>query len=227
MLRLLNLKLSVFKRRTMGTTTNKYLTSSQSGGEKPILPGAKLPPMSLPGEGNAENLPSELRKAWIDYMVHGFRNNEEMFRRTLEGFMKPYQLTIWMYGILFAFGILLFAAAVIIGLRDSKSVVAIAFAGLGAGAFLSFFIRQPVQALEENLEFITWLGVAFNTYWTRLMYMMETKTIQSDLKAADEDYCASVERLINKHAELRGKRPGSDIDSRKPDIPKSEKKIKL
>jgi hypothetical protein len=157
-------------------------------------------------------------------MVNGFSNNEEMFRRTLEGFIKPYRLTIWMYGILFAVGIILFAVAVIIGLRDGKSVVAVVFAGLGAGTFLAFFIRQPVQALEENLEFITWLGVSFNTYWTRLMYMMDAKTIQSDLKAADEDYCTSVERLIEKHAGLRGKRPGSDIDSQKPDVPKSGEK---
>jgi glucan phosphoethanolaminetransferase (alkaline phosphatase superfamily) len=147
-------------------------------------------------------------------MVNGFKNNEEMFRRTLEAFMKPYRLTIWMYVVLFAVGIAMFIVAVIVGLKDNKSVVAIVFAGLGVGAFLAFFIRQPVQALEENLEFITWLGVAFNTYWTRLMYMMDMKTIQSDLKAADEDYCTSVERLITKHSELRGKRPGGDLDSK-------------
>ncbi len=128
--------------------------------------------------------------------------------------MKPYRLTIWMYGLLFAVGIILFVVAVIVGLKDSKSIVAIAFAGLGVGAFLAFFIQQPVQALEENLEFITWLGVAFNTYWTRLMYMLDTKAIQTDLKAADEDYCTSVERLITKHAELRRKRPGGDLGSK-------------
>ena len=56
-----------------------------------------------------------------------------------------------------------------------KSVAAIAFGGLSVGSFLLFFIRQPLQALEENLEFITWLGVAFNTYWTRLMYLTRSK----------------------------------------------------
>jgi hypothetical protein len=200
---------------------DKKATSPYVNGEIPILPVTKLPPIRLPEEGNAAIIPSEIQKAWIDYMVLGFKNNEEMFRRTLEAFMKPYRLTLWMYGILFAVGIMLFVVAAIIGLKDGKSVVAIVFAGLGAGTFLAFFIRQPVQALEENLEFITWLGVAFNTYWTRLMYMMDTKTIQNDLKAADDDYCTSIERLITKHAELRGKRPGGDMDSQKPDNQKN------
>lgn len=122
----------------MGATGNKNVNSIETGGEKPILPGAKLPP---PDGGTVTNAPTEIRKAWIDYMVRGFKNNEEMFRRTLEAFMKPYHLTIWLYGVLFAIGIMLFVVAAMIGLRDSKSVVAIVFAGLGAGAF--FVLLYP------------------------------------------------------------------------------------
>jgi hypothetical protein len=96
----------------------------------------------------------------------------------------------------------------LIGLRNGGSIVAVAFAGLGVAAFLAFFVRQPLQALEENLQFITWLGVAFNTYWTRLMYMADPNTVQTELKAAEDDFRTSVERLIAKNAELRGKRPG-------------------
>jgi hypothetical protein len=199
----------------MEATGNKDVTSMEMGGEKPILPGAKLPP-PIGDEGTLKNVPPEIRQAWIDYMVNGFKNNEDMFKRTLKAFMRPYHLTIWLYGILFGIGIMLFVVAAVIGLRDSRSVVAIVFAGLGAGAFLSFFIRQPVQSLEENLEFITWLGVAFNTYWTRLMYIQDPKTVQQELKTADEDYRKSIEMLITKHAELRGKRPGGDLGSKEP-----------
>ena len=115
-----------------------------------------------------------------------------------------------MYAVLFAVGIVLFIVAVVIGLRSNTSIeeaaTAIAFAGLGTAAFLAFFIRQPVQALEENLEFVTWLGVVFNTYWTRLMHIQNMENIQQELKAADDDYQKSVQSLIDKHAELRGKR---------------------
>jgi hypothetical protein len=180
------------------------------GQQRMLVPGdgsgPKLPPpLPLP---STTALPQELQEAWVRYMVAGFRQNEQMFKSTLEAFMKPYSLTVWLYGTLFVVGIGLFLAAVVIGLLNNSSVVAIAFAGLSVAAFLAFFIRQPLHALEENLEFITWLGVAFNTYWTRLMYMMDPKSVQADLKAAEDDFRASVEKLITRHAELRVKRPG-------------------
>jgi hypothetical protein len=165
---------------------------------------SKLPRPNLPDQ----NLPPELEAAWTQYMIQGFKQNEQMFQRTLEAFMKPYRLTVWLYGALCGVGIGLFLAAVVIGLRDGESVVAIAFGGLSVIAFLAFFVRQPLHALEENLQFITWLGVAFNTYWTRLMYIADPKTVQAELKAAEDDFRASVERLITQSAALRGKRPG-------------------
>jgi hypothetical protein len=181
-------------------------------GETLVMPSAsdlsKLP-LPQPPEPTSQLANSqELKAAWTQYMVNGFKQNEEMFHNTLKAFMKPYRLTIWLYSTLFVVGIALFVVAAIIGLRNGDSVVAIAFAGLGAATFLAFFIRQPLQALEENLQFITWLGVAFNTYWTRLMYMADPKTIQSELKAAEDDFRASIEQLITQHAALRDRRPG-------------------
>jgi hypothetical protein len=178
----------------------------------PMTVAMPLGPAARPGlpQEISQEVPEEIRNAWTQYMANGFKQNETMFKRTLEAFMKPYRLTIWLYGILFAVGIGLFLTAVVIGLRNGSPVVSIAFAGLSVGAFLAFFLRQPLHALEENLEFITWLGVAFNTYWTRLMYMTDSKTVQADLKAAESDFRESVERLITQHAELRGKRPGAN-----------------
>ena len=182
------------------------------GGETPILPGdpgfSKLPMPTMPGHAGGQAVPPELQEAWTQYMVNGFKQNEQMFRRTLDAFMRPYHLTVWLYGTLFAVGVGLFLTAAVIGLRDGSSVAAIAFAGLSVATFLAFFVRQPLHSLEENLECITWLGVAFNTYWTRLMYMTDPKTVQAELKGAEDDFRASVERLITRHAELRGKRPG-------------------
>lgn len=172
----------------------------------PEEPGAKLPLVPLPGTGGSSAVPPALQAAWINYMINGFRQNEKMFESTLQGFMKPYRLTIWFYSLLFAVGLGLFVAAAIIGLSNGNSVVAIAFGGLSVTAFLSFFIQRPMQALEENLEFITWLGVAFNTYWTRLMYLSDPKTIDADLKSVDDDFRASVKELIAEHSALRTKR---------------------
>lgn len=190
-------------------------TNNELGGVPIVLPGqqsqdsepSKLPPISqVVGQGNP--VPQELREAWNEYMVDGFKHNELMFKRTLDAFMKPYAITIAMYLVIFVVGILLFLVAAYLGIRGGQSLVAVAFGGLSVVTFIIFFIRQPVQALEENLEFISWLGVAFNTYWTRLMYMNNINTIQADLRSATDDYSRMVEELIKKHAELRGNRPG-------------------
>jgi len=192
------------------TDANEPATTPMRG-EKLIMPDesrtAKLPMPSLSPGGNVI-LPQELQAAWTQYMVSGFKQNEKMFQSTLEAFMKPYRLTVWLHATLFGVGIGLFLIAVVIGLRNGSSVVAIAFAGLSVTAFLAFFVRQPLHALEENLEFITWLGVAFNTYWTRLMYITDPKTVHVELKSAEEDFRTSVERLIAQHAESRAKRSG-------------------
>jgi len=188
------------------------------GGKPAVLPGeagfSKLGVPTIPwaggGQAGADSVPPEVKAAWSQYVVNGFRQNEQMFRRTLNAFIKPYHLTVWLYGILFAVGIGLFLAAVVIGVRDGSSAVAITFAGLSVGAFLAFFIRQPLRSLEENLELITWLGVSFNTYWTRLMYITDPGTVQAELKAAEDDFRVSVERLIAQHGQLRGQRPGAD-----------------
>lgn len=169
---------------------------------------AKLPlPRPWPGDATDAAVPPELRAAWLEHMVEGFKQNERMFQDTLQAFMKPYRLTVWLYAAIFAVGLGLFLVAAVLGLRGGESVTALAFAGLGVTSFLAFFLRHPLRALEENLECITWLGVAFNTYWTRLMYMSDPATVQTELRAAEADFQASVEKLIAQHAALRERRP--------------------
>jgi Trk-type K+ transport system membrane component len=91
----------------------------------------------------------------------------------------------------------------------NNSRFGIIFGGLGFVAFLSYFISRPLQALEENLQFITWLGIVYNTYWTRIACMMDHSTILKDLQEAMKDATNEIEKIINKHGELSGKRPGA------------------
>jgi ABC-type multidrug transport system fused ATPase/permease subunit len=173
--------------------------------ERLVLPEeAKLP---LPRPGNMAEVPPELRNAWMQHMINGFQQNQQMFKSTLAAFMKPYRLTVIFYAAMFVVGIGLFLAAVVIGFTKGDRVIAVSFAGLSITAFLTFFIRQPLRALEENLECITWLGVAFNTYWSRLMYATDANRIQEDLEAADDAFRSSVKQLIKTHDELRKNRP--------------------
>jgi hypothetical protein len=156
----------------------------------------------------------ELYAAWRTHIQQGFANNNEMFHRILNGFMDPYYTTIWMYRILFAVGILAFVAAGVLAylLRDNPTTAlgtAAIFGGLSAVSFLAYFVSRPLQALEENLHFITWLGIVYNTYWTRLAYSTDEKTFQQDVEDATTDAIQEIERLIDKHAVLSGKRPNA------------------
>lgn len=170
-------------------------------------------PQALPriDEEMVAAVPEELRQAWVRHMINGFKNNEKMFQQTLNAFMKPYNITIYLYVAMFIVGILFFVVAIILGFQGDQPLLAIGFGGLSVVSFVTFFIRQPVQALEENLEFISWLGVAFNTYWSRLMYISDKANVQVELKAAADDFSSMVEKLIEKHAQLRGKRSGAEL----------------
>ena len=77
--------------------------------------------------------------------------------------------------------------------------------------FLTFFIRQPMRALEENLQFITWLGIIYNSSWSRLLYIENTSTVQAELEDATQDAIDQIDRMLLRNAEFAGKRPASDI----------------
>lgn len=171
----------------------------------------------------AQDLPEEegrkrdqvLYEAWRGHMVQGFENNNTMFKLILDGFTRPYQSTVTMYRILFGVGVLAFVAAGVTPylLQDAPTATAVGaaaiFGGLSVTSFLSYFISRPTQALEENLLFITWLGIVYNTYWTRLTSAVDPDTLQQDLDTATTSAVAEIDRLISKHALLSKRRPSA------------------
>lgn len=152
----------------------------------------------------------ELLASWHEHIKTGYKHNDELFRRILNAFLGPYYATVWMYGIIFAIGALSFIAAVTLSLVTGNAVYALAFGGLTVGAFLTFFFKWPLHTLEENLEFITWLGMIYNTYWTRLVAANDPKTTQQDLQVATNDAIAALKEMIDKHSKMRSKRSGTE-----------------
>ncbi|MBV7327155.1 peptidoglycan DD-metalloendopeptidase family protein [Chloroflexi bacterium TSY] len=153
----------------------------------------------------------DLYKAWSEHIKQGFQNNGVMFNRVLDGFMTPYYTAVWMYRILFAVGILAFLAAIVLAmvLPPGQSVgTAALFGGLSAASFVAYFLSRPLQALEENLQFITWLGIVYNTYWTRVTYAMDQDTFHKQIEDANNDAIKSIKEMLDKHAVHSSKRPG-------------------
>jgi hypothetical protein len=149
----------------------------------------------------------ELYAIWRDQIKDGYEQNSIMFTKVLNAFMQPYHETVRMYQLLFAVGISLFVVAVVLSVWSKDPLFGLVFGGMGVGTFLAFFVSKPLRALEENIEFITWLGIIYNNYWTRLTNIMNEETVLEDIQAAGKDASDELERLIVKHAEIRGKRP--------------------
>jgi hypothetical protein len=148
----------------------------------------------------------ELYEAWRTHIVTGFENNNRMFRDVLDAFMKPYHVTVSMHKAIFAVGLATIVAAIAVALYTRDAVLTGIFGGLSLAAFASYFVNRPAEALEENLEFVTWLGMIYNTYWVRLFQAEDRARLQADLKSAMEDSSALVKELIDKHREIRSKR---------------------
>ena len=166
------------------------------------------------GGGSLAQSDPQLYSFWRQHIQKGFENNQTMFEQILNGFMGPYWTTVWMYRILFGVGILAFVAAIVMAYvsRDNPATAigtAAIFGGLSVASFLSYFLSRPLQALEENLQFITWLGILYNSYWTRLAYLSDNDTVQEGLENVTNDTIAGIKELLASHAERTGKRPGT------------------
>ena len=148
-----------------------------------------------------------LYNLWLDHIKHGFENNNIMFNRVLRAFMVPYYMTIAMYVLMFMVGIGLFVVAARLSSQQGTQIAGLLFGGLGIASFLGYFMSKPLRSLEENLQFITWLGIVYNTYWTRLLYMQNATSIQADLKEATAEAVTQIEYMLNKNVDVAYKRP--------------------
>jgi hypothetical protein len=159
---------------------------------------------------------AELYGNWVEYVKQGYEKNDRVFQRVLGAFTRDHNITVAMYVILFLVGVSLFVVAAILAVTEEEVAfkVAALFGGLGVVAFLRYFISRSVQSIEENLEFITWLGMIYNTYWTRLAWTFEERKTQEIVTEATEIAIQQLEQLIDKHAIARGKRytPKKDDD---------------
>ena len=149
----------------------------------------------------------DLYKSWREHIIAGFKHNEEMFHQILQAFMRPYYTSVWMYRILFGVGILSFLVAAGMSAWSNDYRFGIIFGGLSLASFLSYFISRPLQALEENLQFITGSAsstIAIGLGWLAWQIKQPSK---KDLQEAMRDATNEIEKIINKHEEVSGKRP--------------------
>ena len=147
-------------------TSFRSLQAAQVAGRGMLIPAQPpeapitrmpLPPSPQPGQPLSQADP-ELYAAWRAHIKRGFENNQTMFEQILAGFMNPYWSTVWMYRILFGVGIGAFLAALLVALLDIRCGNYRHLWWSQRGRLLDLLLNRPLQALEENLQFITWPG---------------------------------------------------------------------
>ena len=166
-----------------------------------------LSPVILVPEGYDKEHP-ELYAAYVEHVKSGYRNNDAVFNRIMNAFMRGHYSSLIMNWLLFIIGIGFFTATGISALAGAPVTSTLVFGGLGTVTFVSYFLTRPTQAVEENLQFITWLGIIYNTYWTHLMWVVDQETAQEQLDEATKDAIERLKEMMERHAEISGNRPG-------------------
>jgi hypothetical protein len=183
---------------------------TEPDGFRPVTPTPSSPGKTpLPAEISEEayGIWLDLYRDWAEHMKAGYENNDQIFQRILKAFMRSHNSTLVMYWILFAVGIGLFVLAAVLVVQGEAGAGAL-FGGLSVASFLTYFISRPTQSIEENLEFITWLGIIYSSYWTHQAWQFEGENAQEVLDKATEDAIAQIKELIDRHAKAVKERPG-------------------
>lgn len=113
-----------------------------------------------------------------------------------------------LYCLLFLLGFGTAIAAVIRGFQADSTGAALgtfAIAGVSAASFFALTITRPLESLERNTIYSSWLATILNTYWTRLLYFSKPETIDTDLQDATEDLVKQLTALADQHSTAIGK----------------------
>jgi hypothetical protein len=123
---------------------------------------------------------------------------------------RSYQTVYLMYSALFLVGLGTAIAAIVKGFsaqNGGEAIPSLIFAGLSAASFFTLFITRPLESLERNTFFSSWIVAIMDNYWTRLMYFQDPQTIDANLKDAISDLVTELSNLADKYATAIGKYP--------------------
>jgi hypothetical protein len=175
-------------------------SSTNAGGAfDPFAQSFAPPPAATNELDHLKQRHPELYAAYVAHVQAGYSQNGRIFDDVRRAFMRSHNSTLAMYWLLFAIGAGTVVTAIVLALQGSALVSAL-FLGVGVVAFVGYFIGRSVISVEENLLYITWLGVIYNSYWTHLAWATDPKTAQGDLKQATADAISQLKQLIERHA---------------------------
>ena len=81
----------------------------------------------------------------------------------------------------------------------------VGLAGLTVGIFVAFFVQRPSAALERNAIFMPWVSIVLTTFWTRLLYLDDTATLDAKLGHAAKEASDELSAIALRYAVIDGK----------------------
>src|SRR5712691_9253315 len=171
-----------------------------------LLPIPPLP-TPVPEASSGTALPAEIAEV-KQFAASVLVENAANLHSSSQYLSRSYLLLLVMYCTLFLVGIATAIGAIIKGFLATNAVEvlpSLLFAGLSAVSFFTLFLIRPLESLERNTIFSSWVVAALNTYWTQLLYFEDPKTIHADLKSATDELVNTLSTLSDKQAAASGK----------------------
>jgi FtsH-binding integral membrane protein len=125
--------------------------------------------------------------------------------RTTAYLRRSYRVVFVAYVAMLVFGLAAVTAAFVRGLTaatTAQSVAAAALAGMTVGIFVAFFVQRPSAALERNAIFMPWVSVVLTTFWTRLLYIDDPKTLDQTLGRAAKEASEELSTIAMRYAQI-------------------------
>jgi hypothetical protein len=133
------------------------------------------------------------------------RNDVQTLARTTAYLRRSYRVVFVAYVAMLVFGLGAVVAAFVKGLTATsmpQAAAALGLAGLTVGIFVAFFVQRPSAALERNAIFMPWVSVVLTTYWTRVLYLDDPKTLDEKLGKAAKEASEELSAIAARYAQI-------------------------
>ena len=193
--------------------TTRPTGSTAGGSSKQAAPASRLPQPSTVAPLAVD---PDLLALWRKHVADSIATHQTLLDKVRQGVLRPYWTTVWMYRILFALGVLAFGVAASVAFSSGRALTTLLFGTLSATAILGYFFNRPAVALAQNLQHLTWLGIVYNTYWTRLTLLRDERTIHRDIhrdihydiNTVTDEAIGHIQSLVAAQAQQSTARPG-------------------
>jgi hypothetical protein len=133
------------------------------------------------------------------------RDDVQTLARTTAYLRRSYRVVFVAYVAMLVFGLAAVSAAFVKGMTATttpEALASIALAGLTVGIFVAFFVQRPSAALERNAIFMPWVSIVLTTFWTRMLYLDDPKTLDDRLGKAVKEASEEMSAIAARYAAI-------------------------